>query len=39
MIHGGTAFFMIVLALFILRGAATATGKQIDSEEELRRSA
>ena len=39
MMHGGTAVFMIVLALFILRGAATATGKQIDSEEELRRSA
>ena len=39
MIHGGTAVFMIALALFILRGAATATGKQIDSEEELRRSA
>jgi hypothetical protein len=32
MIHGGTAVFMIVLALFILRGAATATGQQIDSE-------
>jgi hypothetical protein len=39
MIHGGTAVFMIVLALFILRGAATATGKQIDSVEEHRRSA